>query len=111
MKISKIKLKKIIESFLLEAEDEDVVSPENDPDASFTDALKALKSTAEKITPEKATETLIKIPKQIVDFLNLKPNDDPDDVKLTKADIDKVLKSDIRNISIKLAKEKEEANK
>ena len=107
MKISKSKLKKLIESFLLETEDENVKTPKVEPDASFTEALKALDQVAKGINSEKAAETLIKIPKQIVDFLKLEPNDDSKDVKLTKAEADKILKDNFRKIKIKSDREKE----
>jgi len=91
MKIKRKDLKKLIESFLISEEDEEVKKPDVEDDASLIDALMAIKKTAEKIV-DGDESTKIVVPKILSKKLNLKPTDDTEDVKLTKKELDTKLR-------------------
>jgi len=91
MKIKRKDLKKLIESFLISEEDEDVKKPSVDDDASLVDILKAVKKTADKIA-KGDEETKILVPLELAKAIGEKPDDDTKDVKLSKSELDDKLK-------------------
>ncbi len=102
MKIKRKDLKKLIESFLISEEDEDIKKPSVEDDASLIDILSAVKKTAEKI-PKGDEKTKILVPPALAKAIGEKPNDDTGDVKLSKKDLDdKIRKS--REIQVAINK-------
>jgi ABC-type lipoprotein release transport system permease subunit len=92
MKIRRKDLKKLIESFLISEEDEDVKKPSVEDDTSLIDILKAVKKTAEKIADDDE-KTKILIPPLLAKKLGIKPGDDTEEVKLTKKELDDKLRN------------------
>jgi hypothetical protein len=102
MKIKRKDLKKLIENFLISEEDEAVKKPDVEDNASLIDVLIAIKKTADKIV-DGDESTKIVVPPILSKKLNLKPDDDTDDVKLTKKELDEKLKNS-REIEVAINK-------
>jgi len=102
MKIKRKELKKLIESFLISEEDDNVKKPEVKDNASLIDVLMAIKKTADKIVDGDESTKII-VPPILSKKLNLKSNDDTEDVKLTKKELDEKLRNS-REIKVAINK-------
>ena len=102
MKIKRKELKKLIESFLISEEDDNVKKPEVKDNASLIDVLMAIKKTADKIV-DGDESTKIVVPPILSKKLNLNPDDDTDDVKLTKKELDEKLRNS-RDVEVAINK-------
>ena len=101
MKIKRKDLKRLIESFLISEEDEEVKKPDVKDDASLIDVLKSIKKTADKIVDDSSTKILV--PPILAKVLGLKPTDDTEDVKLTKKELDEKLRKS-RDVEVAINK-------